>query len=498
MKNIIIVGGGSAGWMTAASLIKRFPEKNITLIESPNIGTVGVGESTLGHINSWLNFLEIEDKDFMPHCEGSYKLSIKFTDFYKKGAGSFHYPFGRPFYMDSKERNKWYFRKQLLNLPNSDYAKCMSPQVNMAEANKISDVDNILPNYSFKTDVAYHFDATKLGLWLKDNYCIPRGVKHVVEDVKEIHTNENGVYGINSKHKCDFVVDCTGFKSMILNEVGGTFINYNDILPNDSAWATKIPYTDKEKQLEPYTNCTAIDNGWVWNIPSWERIGTGYVYSSKYVDDDTALKQFADYLGNPKDVEYKNIRMKVGRQKEMWIKNVCAIGLSAGFIEPLESTGLLQTHTFVMKLISNLERGDFTQWDRDTHNLECNKTFDEFTAFVTMHYSLSVRDDTQYWRDVRERSLIHLKDVPPMMEAKMRDHFLNPYGGMHYIATGLNWQPVSLLDVEQMVYDPETEKIDEEWTKHLETNKKKWQEKIKKMPTQYQYLKDNIHENSSN
>ena len=151
-----------------------------------------------------------------------------------------------------------------------------------------------------------------------------------------------------------------------------------------------------------------------------------------------------------------------------------------------------------MKLISNLERGDFTQWDRDTHNLECNKTFDEFTAFVTMHYSLSVRDDTQYWRDVRERSLIHLKDVPPMMEAKMRDHFLNPYGGMHYIATGLNWQPVSLLDVEQMVYDPETEKIDEEWTKHLETNKKKWQEKIKKMPTQYQYLKDNIHENSSN
>ena len=493
MKNIIIVGGGSAGWMSAATLIRAFPEKNITVIESPDVSTIGVGESTLGHINGWLNYLNIEDKDFMPHCDASYKLSIKFTDFYKKGAGSFHYPFGRPYYWDNKERNKWYFRKQLLNLPNSDYAECMSPNVLMSNANKISDENDIVPNYNFKTDSAYHFDATKFGLWLKEHYCLPRGVKHVLENVNHMKQDGNGITHINS-HECDLVIDCTGFKSMILNKVGGEFISYNDILPNDSAWATRMPYTNKEQQLEPYTNCTAIENGWVWNIPSWERIGTGYVYSSKYINDDDALTQFKQYLGRD-DLEFKNIRMRVGRQKEMWIKNVCAIGLSAGFIEPLESTGLLQTHTFIMKLVSNLERGDFSQWDRDTHNLECNNTFDEYASFVAMHYALSLRDDTPYWQDVRKRSLIHLKDVPSIMNAKMQDYYFNPFGGMHYIATGLNWQAVSLLDVEQLLYDPDTKEINEEWTNHLEQNKQEWQKIVNTMPSLYEYLRDNIYEN---
>lgn len=493
MKNIIIVGGGSAGWMSAATLIRAFPDKNITVIESPDVSTIGVGESTLGHINGWLNYLNIEDKDFMPHCDASYKLSIKFTDFYKKGAGSFHYPFGRPYYWDNKERNKWYFRKQLLNLPNSDYAECMSPNVLMSNANKISDENDIVPNYNFKTDSAYHFDATKFGLWLKEHYCLPRGVKHVLENVSHMKQNGDGITHINS-HECDLVIDCTGFKSMILNKVGGEFISYNDILPNDSAWATRMPYTNKEQQLEPYTNCTAIENGWVWNIPSWERIGTGYVYSSKYINDDDALTQFKQYLGRD-DLEFKNIRMRVGRQKEMWIKNVCAIGLSAGFIEPLESTGLLQTHTFIMKLVSNLERGDFSQWDRDTHNLECNNTFDEYASFVAMHYALSLRDDTPYWQDVRKRSLIHLKDVPSIMNAKMQDYYFNPFGGMHYIATGLNWQAVSLLDVEQLLYDPDTKEINEEWTNHLEQNKQEWQKIVNTMPSLYEYLRDNIYEN---
>tara|TARA_B100000085_G_scaffold282135_1_gene310090 strand:+ start:249 stop:1742 length:1494 start_codon:yes stop_codon:yes gene_type:complete len=493
MKNIIIVGGGSAGWMSAATLIRAFPNKNITVIESPDVSTIGVGESTLGHINGWLNYLNIEDKDFMPHCDASYKLSIKFTDFYKKGAGSFHYPFGRPYYWDNKERNKWYFRKQLLNLPNSDYAECMSPNVLMSNANKISDENDIVPNYNFKTDSAYHFDATKFGLWLKEHYCLPRGVKHVLENVNHMKQDGNGITHINS-HECDLVIDCTGFKSMILNKVGGEFISYNDILPNDSAWATRMPYTNKEQQLEPYTNCTAIENGWVWNIPSWERIGTGYVYSSKYINDDDALTQFKQYLGRD-DLEFKNIRMRVGRQKEMWIKNVCAIGLSAGFIEPLESTGLLQTHTFIMKLVSNLERGDFSQWDRDTHNLECNNTFDEYASFVAMHYALSLRDDTPYWQDVRKRSLIHLKDVPSIMNAKMQDYYFNPFGGMHYIATGLNWQAVSLLDVEQLLYDPDTKEINEEWTNHLEQNKQEWQKIVNTMPSLYEYLRDNIYEN---
>ena len=167
----------------------------------------------------------------------------------------------------------------------------------------------------------------------------------------------------------------------------------------------KLDYTDKEKQLEPYTNCTAIDNGWVWNIPQWQKIGTGYVYSSKYIDDVQALQDFQNYLGKPKDVNYKHTRMRIGRHKQMWKKNVCSIGLAAGFIEPLESTGLLQTHGFLLTLVKNLERGKVSQFDKDTHNLECNDIFDNFVAFVAMHYSLSHRNDTQYWRDVTNKSI---------------------------------------------------------------------------------------------
>ena len=497
--NITIVGGGSAGWMSAATLIRAFPESWITVIESPDISTVGVGESTLGAINGWLKYLGIEDKDFMPHCEASYKLAIKFTDFYKKDSGSFFYPFGNPYYMNEEHRNLWYFRKEFKDLPPSDYGECMSPNNLMAKHNKISDKNNIVPNYNFREDTAYHFDATKFGIYLRDHYCKPKGVMHIQETVKDIKTNHKGIECIVTdkySYYADLFIDCTGFKSMLLNKVGGEFMSYNHILPNDSAWATKIPYTDKEKQLEPYTNCTAIDNGWVWNIPSWERIGTGYVYSSQYINDEDALQQFKNYLKRS-DLEFKNIKMRVGRQKKMWIKNVCSIGLSAGFIEPLESTGLLQTHTFLLKLVSNLQRGDFTQWDRDTHNIICNKIFDEYMHFVAMHYGLSMRDDTWYWKDIREKSLEELENVRDTMLVKDNEHYLNPYSGYHYIATGLNWSPVSLQDVITGEYDTKLQLLDEQTTEILETNKQAWLEKIKQMPSCYQYLKENIHENNN-
>jgi tryptophan halogenase len=369
----------------------------------------------------------------------------------------------------------------------------MSPNVLMAKHNKISDKDNIVPNYNFKDDTAYHFDATKFGIYLRDHYCKPKGVIHIQETVKDIKTNENGIECINGKHYADLFVDCTGFKSMLLNEVGGEFKSYSHILPNDSAWATKIPYEEKEYELEPYTNCTAIDNGWVWNIPSWERIGTGYVYSSQYISDEDALSQFKLYL-NEKDLEFKNIKMRVGRQKEMWIKNVCTIGLSAGFIEPLESTGLLQTHTFLLRLVNNLQRGTFTQWDRDTHNLICNRIFDEYTHFVAMHYGLSVRNDTPYWQDVREKSLKELSSIKDTMLVRDNEYNLNPYSGYHYIATGLNWQPVSLQDVITGEYNTELQLLDEQTTDILETNKQEWLKKVAQMPSCYQYLKENIHE----
>ena len=167
-------------------------------------------------------------------------------------------------------------------------------------------------------------------------------MNNIKEHIQTIEQDKDGIASLNGKHKANLYIDCTGFKSLLLGQnLKEEFINYSDRLPNDSAWATKIEYKDKEKQLVPYTHCTAIDNGWVWTIPLWSRIGTGYVYSSQFVDDDTALKQFKKFLKTDQ-LDFKKIKMKVGIHKRLWVKNVCAIGLAAGFIEPLESNGLLE------------------------------------------------------------------------------------------------------------------------------------------------------------
>ena len=185
MNKILIVGGGSAGWMTAATLESQLPQHQISLIESKNIPTVGVGESTIDQITDWMRLLKIDDKDFLKHVDGSYKLSIKFTDFYKKGE-SFHYPFGRPPIQQTRAgTNDWWFKKMLYpTTPYSDYADCTYP-LQMAYVNQ----------NKFKKDEcsnAYHFDATQFGIWLRDKYC--KKVKHIIEDVVSVEQNDKHCY----------------------------------------------------------------------------------------------------------------------------------------------------------------------------------------------------------------------------------------------------------------------------------------------------------------
>ena len=200
---IVILGGGSAGWMTASTLVKAFPKSNITVIESPNIKTVGVGESTLGQINNWLDFLEIKDEDFMPFTNATYKLSIRFENFYKLGDKGFHYPFGFPFENDELGNKEfWFFKKKLLpKTPIQDYANSISPQMALVNNNVIfKNEKGELPNFNFKYHVAYHFDASKFGEWLKEYYCKPKGVKYIKEEIKSIETNNDGIKSLNKKH----------------------------------------------------------------------------------------------------------------------------------------------------------------------------------------------------------------------------------------------------------------------------------------------------------
>ena len=491
---ILIVGGGSAGWMTAATLESQFPNYKISLIESKNISTVGVGESTIAQITDWMRLLKIKDKDFIKHVDGNYKLSIKFTDFYKKGE-AFHYPFGQPATGGTRAgTNDWWFKKMLYpKTPYSDYADCTYPlQMAYVNQNKF-DINEV--------QRAYHFDATKFGLWLKNHYC--KKVKHIVDDVVSIEQDENGITSLNKKYKADLYIDCTGFKSLLLDKtLKEPFESYSDMLPNDSAWATRIKYKDKEKELVPYTNCTAIENGWVWNIPLWSRIGTGYVYSSKFVDDETALKEFKKHLGQ-EDLEFKNIKMRVGIHNRLWVKNVVAIGLAGGFIEPLESNGLYTVHEFLIKLVRNLQRDKISQWDRDNFNYQCKHMFKEFAEFVALHYALSHRNDSEYWKNCLnkswEKSLIDLEPVgiSGMNRAvwqRTYDFKFGSIGGLHCIAAGMHWSPTdkNTLIKEGEYTEQSLEKEFEGCINHLNERKELCEQLVKEKPSLFSILK-NVH-----
>jgi tryptophan halogenase len=517
IDNIVIVGGGSAGWMTAATLVHHFSNKKITVIESPEIPTVGVGESTIESISRWLSILGIKDTDFMKETDASYKLSIKFTDFYKKGSGSFHYPFGLLNTDNTGVRTRdWYIKKALdPSIPVDDYALTHYPQMYMAELNRFSkNEDGKLPTYRFPHNIAYHFDAAKFGVWLRDKYCSSRGVQVIKANVKNADVSESGIERLylstDETVEADLFIDCTGFKSILLSEyLNEPFESYNDLLPNDSAIATRIQYTDKNNQLAPYTECTAIENGWVWNIPLWSRIGTGYVYSSKFVSDEDAKSEFIRHLNieDTSSLDFKYIKMRVGIQKKVWSKNVCAIGLSAAFIEPLESTSLYTVHEFLSALVDSLQRPEVTQWDKDMFNYSVKTQFKQLAEFVAMHYALSQRSDTHYWRSATNKSYSDIF-------YNLGHDDLGRYGGgfmdlahnsvfdwelvdkgIQSIAVGMNYFPINKQKVDAINYRDsiDVSQILKPYWEAKEKNKKSWKKYAEDQPTLYEYLKENIY-----
>ena len=519
VNSIVVLGGGSAGWMTAATLIKHFPNKKISVIESADVPTVGVGESTLGQINEWLYTLDINDDDFMKATDASLKLSIKFTDWTGKGEGGFHYPFGKPWLAGTRfGLNDWFVKKvKYPGTPNTDFVDCYFPQMPLVYQNKVTkNLDQELPGWKYQSDVAYHFDATKFGAWLRENYCKPRGVTHIVGTVNEdVATDDNGVSYLElttgEKITADLYIDCTGWKGLLINKaLKVPFESYADILPNNRAWATRLPYTDKEAELEGYTDCTAIENGWVWNIPLWSRIGTGYVYSDKYISEADALEQFKNYLKNERAVkvdpavvdslEYKSIGMRIGIQEELFHKNVCAIGLAAGFIEPLESNGLLSVHEFLQALVKTLSRDKLGWLDRAGFNMACRGYMRSFAEFVSMHYLLSQRDDTQYWRDARERTFktnhvageyLNYGFEQFIYKRNVNSGFDTSMGGAPYIAVGMNCYPFYENNLKMGQYDTgdDLEHLNDTFD-IWEANKTYWNNVAENCPTIYQYLKE--------
>jgi len=508
---IIVLGGGSAGCMTAYTLKKLFPEKEIIMLQSKSIPIIGVGESTLGQINQWLSLVGIKDEDFMKECNASYKLSIRFQDFYKKGDGGFHYPFGLPETSNTiADFNDWYFKKIMYpETPVSDFADSYYPTMALVNQNKIFDSrkEKInLGRYDFKQNTGYHFDATLFAQFLQKKFKEIKGTI-IEDDVVDVKTNEEGIDYLqtsnNGKLKADLFIDCTGFKSLLLGKtLKEPFISYEDILPNNSAWATRIQYKDKKKELVPYTNCTAIENGWVWNVPLWSRMGTGYTYSDKYISDEDALTEFKKYLKRD-DLDFRNLKMKVGIHKRLFVKNVCAIGLAAGFIEPLEGNGLLSVHEFLIRLVRILGRGSISNFTKEQFNLSCKNSFRYFAEFVAIHYALSARTDTPYWKAIQKRDY-NLKSFYKTTDSMFQDLAFWRFSNFSYsndhgaacICTGMNWGATDEFALKYGLYLNDLRAMYPSWQPsiiNLEKRKRRWNDAVNHCLSLYDFLNKNIY-----
>jgi len=517
--NIVIVGGGSSGWMSAAMLIKAFPDSNITVIESPNHPPIGVGESTYDGIRAFFNFIEVDEKDFFTFTDASIKIGLAFTDFYEKNYGeTFIYPFGKPFIENTRWGvNDWLVKKHIHpDISVNEHAESYFPQALLAKHNTFyENSDGLLDSFRPNNHTALHFDAIKFGQWLKHRYCLPRKVNNINAEIIDITTNEEGIEYLildsGEKITASLFIDCTGFKAMLIDKtLHEPFISYSDKLPNNRAWATQIPYIDKEKELKNVTTCTAIENGWCWDIPLWSRLGAGYVYSDKYVDSENALQEFKNYLMSNKmavprsaeDIDkliFKDIIMRVGIHKRVWVKNVVAIGLSAGFIEPLESNGLFTVHEFLFRLINALSREKTSQWEVDVFNYSVKEIYDMFVEFIQIHYSLSIRTDSNYWRANFEKeydfsnytfSNEFSNHTLALAKAVSFNNEAFPLGGITWISSGMHYFILNNVSICKLRID------DGDWQKYfdiLDNRRKFWDYCAKQQPSLYEYLKNKYH-----
>ncbi|MAZ03136.1 MAG: tryptophan halogenase [Sneathiella sp.] len=419
INEVTIVGGGTAGWLAAAFLVrfmnlrKEESPTKITLIESPNVPTIGVGEATVPTMAALLKSLGISEKEFFIRCNASFKMGVRFTNWSHDEEGqpkSFIHPFEAIRTQLGGQNPAYHFHKYGGPPGREGIDDCMSFS-GTAIKHKLGPKLLTHGDYETQLNYAYHLDAGKFAEFLRD-ISIERGVNHVLDDVEEVEQDERGFISAlklqrQGRRPVELVIDCTGFKGVVINQVLGVpFRDYSKYLLNNRAMAVQIPHRDVSK-IEPCTNSTALGAGWVWRVPLYNRIGTGYVFSSNFRSDDEARDEFLAHLGEDgKKAEPRVIPVRIGRMERAWEKNCIAIGLSAGFIEPLESTAIYMIENFVKLLLINFPDKSFPPILAQRFNEKTEKMMQSIRDFIILHYCLNNREDSEYWRVAREEMTI--------------------------------------------------------------------------------------------
>jgi tryptophan halogenase len=401
LKSICIVGGGTAGWMAATLLSTALRGNNIkiTVIESPDIATIGVGESTVPSIMEFVQACQINLKEFIQATSATFKLGIRFDDWLSPGESYFH-PFGQV----GKDINGFdFYQTWLKSLADGQTTRWVdhSPSAIMAEQERFmlrpnQSKDWVLSNYAH----SLHLDAVQVARYLRD-LCHQRGVTRIEATVKNVILDQKNFISSleldnNLTVSSDFFIDCTGFTGLLIDKtlkVG--YQDWSDYLPCNRAITVQ---TEHVNNPVPYTIATAQEAGWSWKIPLQHRTGNGYVFSSQFCSDDKAVQTLVNSVSGNMLNEPRIIPFVTGKRKKIWHNNCLALGLAAGFVEPLESTAIHLVYKTLVHFIKHFPDSDFDSYTEQTFNQKIDADYEEVRDFIILHYCTSGRNDSDFWR----------------------------------------------------------------------------------------------------
>jgi tryptophan 6-halogenase len=400
--HFVILGGGTAGWMAACLIAKKWPQHKVTVVESPDIGIIGVGEGSTPQLKAFFDTLGLSETEWMPKCNATYKAGIRFHGWSERpGFESYFHPFHTE--LDGFTEHQFAYRTRARRTGRD---VCAHPDRFFLPARIASDRHApIAPaHFPFELGYGYHFDAVLVGRTLREHAVGALGVVHLERTIDKVLLDDGGEVSAlkatgDELISGDFFIDSSGFRGAIIQQaLGEPFRPFADNLFNDRAVAMPTPNDDGDIASE--TRATALSAGWAWKIPLTNRAGNGYVYSSRYLEPNAAETELRTNLGLlDADVEARHLQMNVGRVERSWVKNCLAVGLSQGFIEPLEATALHIVQATVEGFIDAYERGGMSAAKAEAFNDGIARRYDGIRDYIVAHYRMNQRSDGDYWRD---------------------------------------------------------------------------------------------------
>jgi len=458
IEHIVVVGGGSAGWLAAAVIAAEHRHLRVTLVESPGVPPIGVGEGTWPSMRDTLHRIGVSESDFFRECDAAFKQGSRFDRWVDGSDGDYYFhPFVLPQgYGDANLAAAWQARHR--EVPFADLASFQPHLCVQGRAPKQART----PEFAAVANYGYHLDAGKFGVFLR-THCVDKlGVRHVLDHVDAVVPHEDGerrgdIAGLRLRESGtltgDLFIDCTGMQSLLLGgHYGVPLLHQKHVLFNDRALAVQVPYATPDAPIASQTTSTAQSAGWIWDIGLPTRRGIGYVYSSAHVGDEEAARQLGDYVvagGGPASISPRRIAFEPGYRERFWQRNCVAIGLSAGFIEPLEASALALVEMSAAWLADDMPA---TRAQMDVVAARFNEAFtyrwERVIEFLKLHYVLSTRSDSSYWIEHRQAGSIpaRLQELlelwrtrPPSRRDFPRIEEVFPSASYQYILYGMQF-----------------------------------------------------------